>query len=144
MPKQAPKQARNRKKGDFEPGNKTGPRWKKGQSGNPKGRPRTRYLSKAAIEWLGSASEKDPNLTNAEAIIAAVGKKALNGDVYAAAWLADRTEGKPRQAVEISTDDRMRQVIEKALPMLTATGLSEDEAKRYLAEFVPEVSTWIN
>jgi hypothetical protein len=126
----------------FEPGNKFG--FQPGQSGNPGGRPKTKVFSMAAREWLASPNAEYPDLTNAEVAVIKCGAAALDGDIAALRELLDRAEGRPRQAVEISTDVRMRQIIEKALPMLTATGLNEEEAKRYLAEFVPEVSTWIN
>jgi hypothetical protein len=127
----------------FEKGNEFA--WRKGQpSPNPGGRPKTKIFSIAAREWLAGPNGEYPDLTNAEVAVSRCGAAALDGDIAALRELLDRAEGRPRQSVEISTDDRMRQIIEKALPMLTATGLSEDEAKRYLAEFVPEVSTWIN
>lgn len=125
----------------FKRGNKYA--WKKGQSGNPDGVSKARLLSEAYRAALKESPYDDPR-TYAAIVAAAIVKAAASGDVAAARELADRTEGRPRQAVDISTDDRMRQVIEKALPMLTATGLSEEEAKSYLGEFVPEVLTWIN
>jgi len=126
----------------FEPGNKFG--FRPGQSGNPGGRPKTKQFAEAARKWLASNYERSPHLSNAEALAEFLGKEALGGEIAAARVLIEYAEGRPRQALEISTDDRMRQIIEKALPMLTATGLNEEEAKRYLREFVPEVSTWIN
>src|SRR5262245_17621468 len=88
------------------------PAWKRGESGNPGGRPRSRHLSKAGAEWLMAEYDKDPSRSNAEAVIEAVGLRALKGDVAAAAWLADRTEGKPRASIDITIEQKKREMVE--------------------------------
>jgi hypothetical protein len=69
--------------------------WKKGQSGNPGGRPKE-LISDASREWLTRINQKTGK-TNAELVAEAQGKKALKGNTPAYNALADRTEGKPAQ-----------------------------------------------
>jgi Family of unknown function (DUF5681) len=77
-------------------------RWKSGQSGNPGGRPKAAPLSHACRELLAQPVPEDPKgRTYAEAIAQTLGEKALAGDIRAAQELADRAEGKARQAIEI-------------------------------------------
>ena len=72
--------------------------FKKGQSGNPNGRPRKiPELDKLLADVLGE--EKD-GLTAAEAILKALRLKATKGDVRAAEVLLDRAYGKASQKIE--------------------------------------------
>lgn len=110
---------RNRPRGKpFAKGNKHGNRFKKGVSGNPSGRPHSKILSEAYKKTLEMVdTEKWPNpRTNAEAIAQALVKKARAGNESVARELADRTEGKPRQAYEVklSIFDELSERIEKA------------------------------
>ena len=74
------------------------PRWKKGESGNPGGRPKKLpELSKLMADILGD--EKN-GLTTAERILKAIEAKALRGDIKAAEMLLDRGYGKPKQTQE--------------------------------------------
>ena len=69
--------------------------FKKGQSGNPKGRPlKLPALDKLMADVLGE--EKD-GITAGEAILKALRAKATKGDVRAAEVLLDRAYGKPKQ-----------------------------------------------
>jgi hypothetical protein len=69
--------------------------FKKGQSGNPNGRPRKLpELDKLLADVLGE--EKD-GITAGEAILKALRAKATKGDVRAAEVLLDRAYGKPKQ-----------------------------------------------
>ena len=69
--------------------------YKKGQSGNPNGRPRKLpALDKLMADVLGE--EKD-GITAGEAILKALRAKATKGDVRAAEVLLDRAYGKPKQ-----------------------------------------------
>jgi hypothetical protein len=73
-------------------------KWKKGESGNPKGRPRKLpELNKLLADVLGE--EKD-GVTAAEAILKALRAKAARGDIRAAEVLLDRGYGKPTQKVD--------------------------------------------
>lgn len=74
------------------------PRWKKGESGNPKGRPKKiPELRELLANVLGD--EKDGK-TAAEAILMAIRNKAIKGDVRAAELLLDRAYGKAAQPIE--------------------------------------------
>ena len=71
------------------------PPWRKGQSGNPGGRPKS-VISEATRDWLKLV---DPRIgkTNAELVAQALGKKALKGDTGAYCAIRDTTEGRPAQ-----------------------------------------------
>jgi uncharacterized protein DUF5681 len=75
--------------------------WKKGESGNPCGRPK-RPLTDAYNAQLAAVKKSDKQKrTYAELIAAAQIKKALTGNTMAAKEIADRTEGKARQALDV-------------------------------------------
>lgn len=79
--------------------------FKKGQSGNPKGRPKntktfTEVLRQEADELL-----KDQGITKYEALAKVLFSKAGKGDLKAIDMIMDRIDGKPRQAVELSGDE---------------------------------------
>jgi hypothetical protein len=74
------------------------PRWKKGETGNPNGRPRKLpELDKLLADVLGE--EKD-GVTAGEAILKAIRARAAKGDVRAAELLLDRAYGKPKQSID--------------------------------------------
>jgi hypothetical protein len=74
------------------------PRWKKGESGNLKGRPpKLPELDKLLAQVLGE--EKD-GITAAEVILKAIRAKAAKGDVRASELLLDRAYGKPKQTLD--------------------------------------------
>jgi hypothetical protein len=73
-------------------------KFKKGQTGNPNGRPRKLpELDKLLADVLGE--EKD-GITAGEAILKALRAKASKGDVRAAEVLLDRAYGKPKQSID--------------------------------------------
>ena len=73
-------------------------KFKKGQTGNPNGRPRKLpELNKIMADILGD--EKN-GLTTAERILKAIEAKALKGDIKAAEMLLDRGYGKPKQTTD--------------------------------------------
>src|SRR5262245_106790 len=87
----------------FEPGNQFGQKAGE-QSRNPAGRPPSKkYLSEAYREWLSLPDEDDPTLSNADVVAAKVGAAAKKGNISAASEISDRTEGRPRQAIELDT-----------------------------------------
>ena len=90
----------------FEPGNGFGSehRFKKGMpSANPSGRPICKEVNAASRSFLASGIHKSPRAqTNAEAIVAAQGRKAKKGDLGAAQFLADRAEGRPAVSVNMT------------------------------------------
>lgn len=90
-----------------------GQQFKPGQTGNPKGRPPTRGLSRILRE-LGRAPAPDAQaqtvrdlfpdvevITVEHVIAAGVLRAAMTVDYDAVKVFADRTEGKPRQVLEI-------------------------------------------
>lgn len=78
--------------------------FKKGQSGNPKGRPKKLpELDKLLADVLGE--EKD-GITAGEAILKALRAKAAKGDVRAAEVLLDRAYGKAKQTMDVSVSKK--------------------------------------
>lgn len=76
-------------------------RWKKGVSGNPSGRPKSKTLSDAYKHKLEEIVPNDAEeRTWAELIAEGQIRDAVKGNVQAAREIADRTEGRARQAIE--------------------------------------------
>lgn len=88
-------------KGKFAPGNKIGNRFKKGETGNPNGRPKLTRLTDALRQQLAETSPDATEETQAEAIARTLIREAISGNVQAAREIADRTEGKPMQKVDL-------------------------------------------
>lgn len=87
-------------KGRFEKENRIG--FQPGQSGNPAGRPKTITLSEAYRAALARPFPDDPQeRTYAEVIAEQMVIAAVAGEVSQARELADRTEGKPRQMLDV-------------------------------------------
>jgi hypothetical protein len=88
--------------------------FKKGQSGNPNGRPKKLpELDKLLADVLGE--EKD-GLTAAEAILKKLRQMATTGNLRAAEILLDRGYGKARQSVDHShsaDDNTLRIIVER-------------------------------
>lgn len=77
-------------------------KFKKGQTGNPNGRPRKLpALDKLMADVLGE--EKD-GITAGEAILKALRAKATKGDVRAAEVLLDRAYGKAKQTMDANVN----------------------------------------
>jgi hypothetical protein len=92
--------------GTLAPGNTLGNRWQPGQSGNPKGRPKGVTLSEAIRRRLTEQAPGKSEQTYAEVIAAALCKQAAKGNVLACKEIMDRTEGKPRQALDVDMNVR--------------------------------------
>ncbi len=88
-------------KGKFAPGNKIGNRFKKGETGNKNGRPKITKLTDALREQLAEIAPDAPEETQAEVIARALIREAISGNVQAIREIADRTEGKPKQAIDL-------------------------------------------
>lgn len=83
------------------PNDKT--KFKKGESGNPNGRPRKLpEIDKLMADVLGE--EKD-GIEAAKAILMALRAKATKGDVKAAEVLLDRAYGKAKQDLQVTGKD---------------------------------------
>ena len=74
--------------------------WKPGQSGNPRGRPRKQLIDEALEDLLASNGSEA-----AQDVAVALLKRARKGDIRAIQLIAERTQGKPRRAIEISGPD---------------------------------------
>jgi hypothetical protein len=76
--------------------------WPKGVSGNPGGRPKKTQLTDACRALLETVVSGDPHgRTYAEKIAEVICRMAIKGDIRAIRELADRAEGRPRQAIQI-------------------------------------------
>jgi len=91
-------------------------RWKRGQSGNPGGRPKSRLLSEALRARLADVKPDDPA---GRTFIELVAENLIHlactqgpGAVAAINEIGNRLEGRPMQAVEIS--DLSRDIREKS------------------------------
>jgi len=78
----------------------TGKGWVKGQSGNPKGRPKSEFALNEHIRTIANAKTKGKK-TMLEAVVHKVYKEALNGNMTATNFLADRILGKPAQTLGV-------------------------------------------
>ena len=134
-------------RGHFQSGNPHG--FRKGQSGNPAGRPKSVTLSEAYRRELAKVDPADgQGRTFAEVLAEQTVLKAKGGDVSALRELADRTEGKARQTVTLTTDRReqIEQAVERMVGRAAADGqtLTRAEAVAALAAYVPEASQLIH
>lgn len=79
-------------------------KFKKGQSGNPNGRPKKLpELDKLLADVLG---EEKNGVTAGEVILKALRAKAAKGDVRAAEVLLDRAYGKAKQTMDVSVSKK--------------------------------------
>jgi hypothetical protein len=100
--------------------------WKPGQSGNPNGRPKAKTLSEAIREQLARACEEDTEGRSwaevvAEQLVKVAAGKSHENSTNAVREICDRTEGKPRQPVELDATGEARRMLSMLL------GVSEDE-----------------
>jgi Family of unknown function (DUF5681) len=75
--------------------------WKKGQSGNPGGRPKRLITDAYEAQLIQPVKGDNQKRTYAELIAAAQIRKALRGNTMAAKEVTDRIEGKTRQAADV-------------------------------------------
>ncbi len=78
--------------------------WKKGQSGNPKGRPPKKICIPDILATIGNQEhidEKGNKTTKREAILNKTFALALKGEQWAIKFIADRTEGKPKETLAL-------------------------------------------
>ena len=101
------KQGKSREVGYKKP--PVGKRFKKGTSGNPKGRPKSGFALNEYITDLANVEIKNKK-TMLEAVVAKVYEEALNGNMTAVAYLSDRILGKPNQSIGIkdTTDEPIK------------------------------------
>ena len=83
------------------PGGVTGKGWKPGESGNPNGRPPKIRTIPDILHKIGDEEGTvDGSLTKLDVVLRKVFDYALEGKSWAVQFIADRTEGKPREYVE--------------------------------------------
>ena len=129
----------------FDPNIGRGTQWKKGTSGNPGGRPKSRLLSEALRTRLAEIKPGDPaGRTYAEVVAENLIEIACSegpGAVNAASEFADRLEGRSRTQVEfsdISADLRNRSD-EELLFHLQHNRWPSDEEKALLSAPSPHL-----
>jgi len=93
-----------------------------------------RIYSRCNTELLARPYPKDTRLTWAEKIALALAKKAADGDVRAAAEIADRVEGKPSQQVKVSAHGVGDYHISVGGEMRRLSGLSDEELVEHFNE----------
>ncbi len=125
-------------KGKFPPGNKIGKQFPKGVSGNPQGRPKLTKLTDALREQLAEINPDAPEETIAEQIARALISEAKSGNVQAAREIADRTEGKPKQAIDLDLQINDWRTLAKNYGV-TETDVIE-QAKLLIAESIDDSS----
>lgn len=105
------------------------PRWKKGQSGNPKGRPKGIKTIPEMLREIGDRPVDDVLLaklhakygpahnpkTLHEAMLMAAAKDAAQGDEHARAFIAERTEGKVTDRLDVTDVTPTKIVFEEVL-----------------------------
>lgn len=101
--------------------------WKPGQSGNPKGRPPKPHCIPDILKAIGAQPlpkdleavlrKKMPGLpdkpTHIQALMVATYSRALAGQPWAVQFVAERTEGKSIQPVDLTTHEPVRILIER-------------------------------
>jgi hypothetical protein len=118
------KQAANRRKnGQFAPGNREGKKFEAGESGNVKGRPRRTKVSEALIAKLAETYPIGSETTIADFLAQALIKEALKGNVAAIREICDRSEGRPKQTLDVDMAVDWRETARQY-------GLSEEDVIR--------------
>jgi hypothetical protein len=117
--------------------------FQKGQSGNPAGRPKN-VLTRALRSKLEELESGEPGArTNAEALADRLFDLALSGNVEALKICFDRLEGRPRQTVSLTLDQReeYERMVDALIESEAAEGrvLSREEAVAALAQVKPEI-----
>jgi len=77
--------------------------WKKGQSGNPAGRPRDESSWAGVLRRIGKEemTVNGEKLTKQEAVCRKIFQLALKGDSWAILAIMDRVDGKPKVVAEV-------------------------------------------
>ena len=102
------KQGKNREVGYKKP--PVGKRFKKGTSGNPNGRPKSGFALNEYITELANIPVGKTKKTMLESVVHRVYQEALDGNMTAVNFLADRILGKPNQSIGIkdTTDEPIK------------------------------------
>ncbi len=92
-------------KGKFAPGNKIGNRFKKGETGNPSGRPKLTKVTEALREQLAESMPGAPEETIAEAVVRSLLKEAVKGNIAAIKEVFDRSVGRSPLTIDTGNKD---------------------------------------
>ena len=98
-------------------------RFRKGKSGNPNGRPKNRVSIPDILRLIGdepAASGSDK--TKFEVVMRRVYQFAHEGRPWAVQFIADRTEGKAVERVQIGSVDDLTQLSDAELEAIAAGG----------------------
>jgi len=90
----------------------TGKGFKKGQSGNPKGRPKGVQSIPDLLRKIGSEEGSVDGLSKLEVVLRKVFGFAVDGRAWAVQFIADRTEGKAIERSVVS--DEWKEVVKEA------------------------------
>jgi hypothetical protein len=108
-------------------------KWQKGQTGNPKGRPRKRlfddYLKEALAARRGAA---------ARALVERLVGEAVKGNIQALKLIAERIGGKPRSAEEIATAGNAEAMTLEQVRAKLAELLARPEVRQSLQSLLTE------
>jgi hypothetical protein len=107
-------------------------------SGNPQGRPKLTKLTEALRQQLAEINPDAPEETIAEQIAQTLIKLALSGDVQAIKEIGNRTEGLPKQAIDLDLQINDWQAIAKNYSLNEEDVIRE--AKLLIAESVIDSS----
>jgi len=100
--------------------------WKKGESGNPDGRPPKGQTITELIEQIGEEKGEGP-LSRREIAVRKMWHMAGSGDVAAFKYLTDRQDGKPRETVESHVFQETPQGAEIVMSILDELHARESE-----------------
>ena len=78
--------------------------FKKGQSGNPKGRPKRAKCIPDILRKI-TAEEDKSGVTKLNLILNNVVNEAIKGDTWSIQFIADRMEGKPAQVIQQTIEE---------------------------------------
>ena len=123
--------------------------YRKGQSGNPGGRPRN-TLSAAYKRQLEKLFPGDPEgRSYAEVIAAAVADKAALGDYQAAKEIEDRVSGKPKQTISVGSElveylERQVDVMMEAAESRGDVTITRNDCLLALSASIPEAIELMN
>ena len=98
--------------------------WEKGQSGNPKGRPKKGNSWSDCLKAIGEQNTVKGK-TNKELICEMLYDKAAEGDLTAINAIMDRIEGKPKQVQDIDVTSKGNE-INSIAPYTFVTGAQID------------------
>jgi hypothetical protein len=126
----------------FEKGNEHA--FKPGQSGNPNGRPKALLPSEELRARLKEKFPDRDDATYCRMMIEAFVDLAVAGNVVAVREIFDRIEGRPKQQIDLTIDERKQMIVERTIEaFMLDTGLTRDQAIAELQRVEPEIQ-WVH